>query len=76
MNKKNLDGIFRHYIEKFSYINDSERQEYYKWQVCNEFPKLMQKALTAPDENFARELNKVKKCTYNIIDSYTQPLSR
>lgn len=75
MNKKNLDEIFSHYIDRFSYINETEHQEYYKWQVCNEFPKLMQKALTASDDNFAKELNKVKKCTFNIIDSYTQPFA-
>ena len=71
MNKKNLDEIFAHYIDRFSYINDAEHQEYYKWQVCNEFPKLMQKALAASDDNFAKELNKVKTCTFNIIDLRT-----
>ena len=30
MNKKNLDEIFAHYIDRFSYINDAEHQEYYK----------------------------------------------
>lgn len=75
MNLLNLQQIFQHYIERFDLINDKEHMEYYKWQVCHEFPVLMNKALTSDDQDFAAALYDVKKCTYNIIDSYTQPFS-
>ena len=73
MNNSNLNQIFTHYIDKFEYVNNGEHMEYYKWQVCHEYPILMKKALSADKENFADSLKDVKKCTYNIIDSYTQP---
>ncbi len=75
MNKKNLAQIFDHYIEKFNYINNHEHMEYYKWHVCNEFPKLMKDALESPADVFASKLELVRKSTYNIIDSYTQPFA-
>ena len=75
MNGNNLSQIFRHYIDKFAYINGDEHAEYYKWQVCHEFPKLMQDALSADNDNFAKALYEAKKCTENIIDSYTQPFN-
>ncbi len=74
MNQNSLNQIFQHYIDKFELVNNDEHKEYYKWQVCHRFPGLMQAALSAPDETFSRELYKVKKATFNIIDSYTQPL--
>ena len=73
MNLNNLQQVFEHYIDRFDYINDSENQEYYKWQVCQEYPVLMKKALSADDECFSDALKDVKKCTFNLIDSYTQP---
>lgn len=73
MNTKNLSQIFQHYIEKFEYVNGTEHEEYYKWQVCYEFPVLMKTALGASDDEFSKALYNVKKCTFNIIDSYTQP---
>ena len=73
MNQNNLKQIFQHYIDRFEYVNGSDHIEYYKWQVCHEFPVLMKKALASDKEIFAKALNEVKKCTYNIIDSYTQP---
>lgn len=35
----------------------------------------MKKALESPEEDFAKSLYEVKKCTYNIIDSYTTPFN-
>ncbi|SKB47165.1 hypothetical protein SAMN06296386_101126 [Lachnospiraceae bacterium] len=75
MNKDILHQIFTRYIERFDYINDSAHEEYYKWQVCHEFPDLMKKALESDSNEFAKALYEVKKATYNIIDSYTQPFS-
>ena len=75
MNKKVLNEIFARYIERFEYTNGKDHAEYYKWQVCYEYPKLMQNALAADENSFSKELNKVKKCTFNIIDSYTQPFA-
>ena len=75
MNKNNLYQIFQGYIDKFDYFNDETHTEYYKWQICHNFPVLMKKTLESPEENFARSLYEVKKCTYNIIDSYTTPFN-
>lgn len=73
MNRRNLEQIFHQYIDKFKFINSGGRDEYYKWQVCNKFPSLMKKALTASNEEFHTVLYEAKKATVNIIDSYTQP---
>ena len=62
-------------IDKFDYINGPVHMEYYKWHVCNEFPALMKDAMESSDDVFASKLELVRKCTYNIIDSYTQPLA-
>lgn len=73
MNKNNMHQIVTHYTEKFEMLNDTEHSEYYKWQVCYEFRPLMDAALKADAEDFADALYKVKECSKNIIDSYTQP---
>lgn len=73
MNKDNLQQIFGEYIDKFEFVNNVEHREYYKWQICKEYPVLMKKALEASTEDFTSALYEVKKCTENIIDSYTQP---
>ncbi len=73
MNKDNLQQIFGEYIDKFEFVNNAEHGEYYKWQICKEYPVLMKKALEASTEDFTSALYEVKKCTENIIDSYTQP---
>ena len=73
MNKEQMHQIFAHYIDNFEMINDKEHEEYYKWQVCAEFKDLMDEALEAEAEDFADALYKVKVCSANIIDSYTQP---
>lgn len=75
MNKNNLYQIFQGYIDKFDYFNDETHTEYYKWQICHNFPLLMKNALESTEEDFAKSLYEVKKCTYNIIDSYTTPFN-
>ena len=69
----NVKTIFQHYIDRFEYINTFPHTEYYKWQICAKFPDLMQSALKADDKLFAQKLNEARKCSSNIIDSYTQP---
>ena len=73
MNRNNMDKVIAKYIDNFAMINDEEHQEYYKWQICYDFPHLMDLALKTPDESFAKALYEVKKRTENIIDSFTQP---
>lgn len=73
MNNNTMNQVFSHYIENFAMINNEEHGEYYKWQICHEFPQLMDEALAAPEDEFASALYKVKVCTENIIDSFTQP---
>ena len=70
MNKDNLHQIFNYYIEKFDFLNSEPHTEYYKWQICKQYPTLMSEALNANDDTFAAKLYEVKKCTRNIIDSY------
>jgi len=62
MNKDSLYQIFNHYIDRFEYLNNSENEEYYKWQVCHEYPILMKKALESDEKDFATALYEVKKC--------------
>ena len=73
MNKNQLHQIFAHYIDNFEKLNDSEHAEYYKWQICYDFRRLMDEALAADVDDFADALYQVKDCSKNIIDSYTQP---
>ena len=73
MNKNQMNQIFAHYIDNFEMINNKEHEEYYKWQVCATFKELMDDALGADAEEFADALYRVKVCSENIIDSYTQP---
>lgn len=74
MNKKKLHELFDNYIKRFDYINDDEHQEYYKWQICKEFPRMMKEVLEADDATFSDKLYGVKRLTQNFIDSYTQPI--
>ena len=37
MNENHLQQIFKNYIEKFEEINNTEHQEYYKWQIAKIF---------------------------------------
>ena len=73
MNKNQLHQIFANYIDNFEKLNDSEHAEYYKWQICYDFRRLMDEALAADVDDFADALYQVKDCSKNIIDSYTQP---
>lgn len=73
MNKNQLHQIFAHYIDNFEKLNDPEHAEYYKWQICYDFRRLMDEALAADVDDFADALYQVKDCSRNIIDSYTQP---
>lgn len=68
-----MNQIFAHYIDNFEMLNDKDHEEYYKWQICAQFKDLMDEALEAEPEDFADALYKVKECSVNIIDSYTQP---
>ena len=72
MNTKVLNQLLQYYIDDFE-KNNTKYQEYYKWQICNEFHALMDNALSAPVEEFLPALKLAKKCSYNIIDSFTQP---
>ena len=73
MNNTHLQQIFANYIEKFEYMNGTTHAEYYKWQIVKRFRTEMDAALAAPKEDFSDKLKEVKKLTYNLIDSYTQP---
>lgn len=76
MNKENMQQIFSHYLDKFEYITDKNRNdENYKWFIAKKFRALMDEALTKDGNEFAPALYKVKIATENIIDSYTQPFS-
>nr|MCR4903227.1 hypothetical protein [Butyrivibrio sp.] len=72
MNKDNLRQIFDNYIKRFDEF-DQKYTETYKWKICRKYPELMHDALNSEPDEFADKLKAVKYCTYNIIDSYTQP---
>ena len=69
MNRKNLDQIFKVYLDKFEYINNAHNNENYKWHAICEYQRLFD--IDAPD--FVTMLKSVRDATENIIDSYTQP---
>ena len=73
MNENNVLQIFARYIEKFEWLNNDEHEEYYKWPIAEKFHDEMDRALSAPDSDFAARLLEVKKLSSNLIDSYTQP---
>ena len=73
MNQNNFNQIANHYIEHFESINGPEHKEYYKWQIAAQFKPMMDKALESSDDAFPKALMEVKKTTYNLIDSFTQP---
>lgn len=75
MNTSSINQLFSQYINRFSFINNPEHQEYYKWQVCYDFHRLMDEALTADITSFTEKLKIVRNRTYNIIDNYTQPFA-
>lgn len=73
MNDKHVQQIFAHYIDQFERVNNSEYQEYYKWQIIKRFHDEMDTALKAPAEELPAKLYEMKRLSSNIIDSYTQP---
>ncbi len=73
MNENHLHQIFENYIEKFEEINNTEHQEYYKWQIAKIFRPMMDDALKSEDAEFIQKLKQIRKKTENFIDSYTQP---
>lgn len=73
MNDNHVQLIFAHYIEQFERINNTKHQEYYKWQIIKAFRDEMETALAASEGAFSAKLYELKKLSYNLIDSYTQP---
>ena len=73
MNDIHMQQIFNHYIDDFEKLNDPEHMEYYKRQIVKNFCPMMDEALETDDSAFTEKLMKVKKITFNLLDSYTQP---
>lgn len=73
MNQANFQQIVNHYIDCFEYTNGKGPHEYYKWQIAKRFKPMMDAALGASDAELPAKLYAVKKLSYNVIDSYTQP---
>lgn len=73
MNDIHMQQIFKHYIDNFEKLNDSEHMEYYKWQIVKKFRPMMDEALKSDSISFPERLMEVKKITSNLVDSYTQP---
>lgn len=73
MNLAHLEKIFSNYINRFDELNNSEHQEYDKWQAVQSFHGLMDDALSADEADFLERLMAARNCSLNLIDSYTQP---
>ncbi|MCM1190684.1 MAG: hypothetical protein NC541_15525 [bacterium] len=73
MNDNHLQQIFARYIDRFEEINNSEHQEYFKWQIVKRFRREMDEALSAPEDEFFTRLREIRKLSKNLIDNYTQP---
>ena len=67
MNQKNLQVIFKKYIDNFEKINSVENDENYKWEIAQKFQEF---DIDAPD--FAEMLLKMLKISANLIDSSQQ----
>lgn len=67
MNQKNLQNIFKKYIDNFETINDRDHDENYKWEIAEQFQAF---DVDAPD--FADMLLKMLKISQNLIDSSQQ----
>ena len=59
MNENHLHQIFENYIKKFEEINNTEHQEYYKWQIAKIFRPMMDDALKSEDAEFIRKLKQI-----------------
>lgn len=64
MNTRHLHEIFQKYIDNFEYINNSENDENYKWEIAEAFQSF---DLYAKD--FSKELSRLCKISANLIDS-------
>jgi hypothetical protein len=73
MKQAHLDQIFANYMDRFDELNNPDHAEYDKWQTVQVFRGLMDQALAADDADFAAKLNEARKCSRNLIDSYTTP---
>ena len=73
MNSEHVQQIFEHYIDQFETINNDEHREYYKWEIAQFFHDEMDAVLTSPSSEFSAKLYELRKKTFNLIDSYTQP---
>lgn len=67
MNTKNLQIIFKKYIDNFETLNNRKNDETYKWEIAQEFQKFDVDA-----ENFAEMLTRMWKVSSNLIDSSQQ----
>ena len=67
MNKTNLQVIFKKYIDNFEFLNNSENDETYKWEIAQAF-----QAFDLDAEDFAEMLNHLWKLSSNLIDSSQQ----
>ena len=67
MNQKNLQVIFKKYIDNFEKINSVENDENYKWEIAQKFQEF---DVDAPD--FADMLLRMLKISENLIDSSQQ----
>ena len=68
MNANHIQQIFKHYIDEFEKLNNSEHKEYYKWQIVKSFRTMMDEALRSENSEFAFKLLKVKKllCVFQL----------
>ena len=67
MNQKNLQVIFKKYIDHFERINSVENDENYKWEIAQKFQEF---DVDVPD--FADMLLRMLKISENLIDSSQQ----
>lgn len=67
MNKKNLEAIFKKYIDNFEMLNNKQNDETYKWEIAQEF-----QSFDVESENFAEMLSHMWKTSANLIDSSQQ----
>lgn len=73
MNKKNLQQIFAHYIERFEELNNSEHDENFKWYAAYKFRQQMDKALQLDGKAFVLALEPIRKVVEVLIDGRMQP---
>lgn len=67
MNKKNLQMIFKKYIDNFEHINNKTNDENYKWEIAQQF-----QAFDVDAEDFVGMLTQMWKLSANLVDSSRQ----